>query len=58
MIYVVVAAAIVGSFVVACRLCRTENKTQKADATRSLFSFGGAWRMAWRAHFSFTAGNV
>ena len=49
MIYVVVAAAVVGSFVVACRLCRTENKTQKADATRSLFSFGrnlgglGAW---------------
>ena len=42
MIYVVVAAAVVGSFVVACRLCRTENKTQKADATWSLFSFGGA----------------
>jgi len=38
MIYVVVAAAVVGSFVVACRLCRTENKTQKADATWSLFS--------------------
>ena len=61
MIYVVVAAAIVGSFVVlvACRLCRTENKTQKADATRSLFSFGGAWRMAWRAlRTYFTTGNV